>query len=325
MRAGRRQFLIACATAMATSQLWAQMPVRSRRVGMLFGSTKQAVESEMAIFVARLEELGHVAGKTIELKVRFADGLPARFPALARELIQEDVEVVFVPNTQGAVALQRLSPKVAIIFNASDPIAAGLIETLAHPGRNATGFTQGARSIAAKRVQLVKETFPTVRKLGVIFDPAFAVQPELDVINEAAGKLAIAVLSAKASSVSDYAEAVAQLGAAGVDSYYVVYTGSSFANRSEIAAMINRTRLPAVYGAIPFVDSGGLMAYAWQTLRVSMLAAEYADRILRGASAGQLPVQEPTVIEMAINRTTAGLQRLRIPQLTLLRADRLVD
>jgi putative ABC transport system substrate-binding protein len=322
----RRQFVFgAAALLVAPDRLLAQSAGTPRRIGLLFGSSREGVAVEMEAFVARLRELGNIPGRTVEIVARFAEGVPTRFPELAKELLDERVEVVFVPNTQGALALQRLSDHIAIIFVASDPVGVGLIDSLAHPGRNATGFTQGAPTIAGKRVQLLKESFPETKTLGVLLDPKFPLQQELAIVSEAAQLSGLRLQLAEASSHDQYLDAVVRLQKAGVDAYYVVYMGSSFAMRRELAAAIRRSRLPAIYGVTRFADDGGLIAYSWRLPKVSLLAAEYADRILRGAKPADLPVQEPTVIELVVNLATAREQGLRIPQAILLRADRVIE
>ncbi len=294
-------------------------------MGLLFGSSREGVTSEMNSFLARLEELGYVQGKNLDVVARFAEGVPTRMPQLARELLEQNVEAVFVPNTQGAVELQRQSERVAIVFVSADPLKAGLVASLARPGRNATGFTQGATTIAAKRVELLKDAFPSITRLGVLLDRNFPVQQELDFVTEAARKLHIELRIAEASSLEQHRDAVTSLRDAAVGAYYVVYTGSSFAIRRELAAAIRQTRLPAIYGQTRFADDGGMIAYSWQTLKFSALAAEYVDRIFRGARPADLPVQEPTVIELVVNLATARAQGVEMPQMMLLRADRVIE
>lgn len=322
----RRRVLLSALAAMGVPVgASGQGASRLRRVGLLFGSTREGVASEMESFVSRLRELGHVPGRTVEIVPRFAAGDFARMPELARELLDAGVEVAFVPNLIGALALQRLSDRVAIVFVAADPVGFGLVDSLARPGRNATGFTQGADTIAAKRVELLKDAFPSIRQLGVLIDPKVTRPNEVALVTDAAQRLAMQVRLAEAFSREQYLTAVAQLRAAGVDAYYVGYTATSFAIRRELAEAIRGTRLPAIYGIGRFADDGGLIAYSWQTLRTSALAAEYADRILRGARPAELPVQEPTVIELVINLATARDQGLTIPRPLLLRADRTID
>ncbi len=325
-RIERRLFLIASgSTLLATGNGWPQGSAQHRRIGLLFGSTKEGVTREMATLLSRLRELGYVPGQSVEIIPRFANGDPDRLPQLARELIEEGVEVVFVPNTQGAIALQQHSRRVPIIFLVSDPVRAGLIDSMAKPGRNATGFALGAITIAAKRVELLKDAFPTIKTVGLLFDPKYsASQDELAVVAKAAATLKIQLIQREASNLNQYLDAVERLEESGVDAYYVVYTGSSFAIRRELATAINRTRLPAMYCVGRFADDGGLMAYSWRTLNVSVLAAEYVDRILRGASPSDLPVQEPTVIELVVNLATAQKLARTISPSVLQRADRVV-
>jgi putative ABC transport system substrate-binding protein len=317
--------LIGASTLLAAPPAALAQQARRFRLGMLFASSHEGVAPVMASFLAQLEELGYVQGKNLEVIPRFADGVPARIPELARDLLEQNVEAVFVPNTQGAIELQRRSERVAIIFLSPDPLKAGLVASLAHPGRNATGFTQGASTIAAKRVELLKDAFPSINKLGVLLDRNFPVQQEIDLVSEAAQKLRIEIQIAEATSLEQYREAVVHLHRAGVAAYDVIYTGSSFAIRRELAAAIRETHLPAIYGQSRFADDGGLIAYSWQPLKVSALAAEYVDRIFRGTRPADLPVQEPIVIELVLNLATARAQSLEIPQSILLRADRVIE
>lgn len=322
----RRQFLFAAgALIIAPIGASAQSTGVIRRVGVLFGSTREGVAAELDTFVSRLRELGHVPGRTVEIIARYADGDFARMPDLARELLEANVEVVFAPNTAGAVALQRRSDRVAIIFVANDPVGAGLVVSLARPGRNATGFTQGADTIAAKRVEVLRDAFPAIKNLGVLFDPKATSEHEIALVSEAGRKLGLTIQFAGAVSREQYVDAVAQLRTAGVDSYYVAYSASSFAIRRDLAAAIRGTGLPAIYGVGRFADDGGLIAYSSQTRKLAALGAEYTDRILRGARPGDLPVQEPTIIELVVNLATARDQGLTIQRAILLRADRTIE
>lgn len=325
VRLGRRSFVCGCAALAAVPGVVFAQGQKRFRVGMLFGSSREGVASEMAAFVSRLRELGYSQDKNLEIIARFAEGMPARMPELARELVNAGVEVVFVPNTQGAIELQKLSDHVAIIFVVPDPVKAGLVASLARPGRNATGFTSGPPSIAGKRVQLLKEAFPSIRRLGVLFDPRFPVAEELALIEQAAQQLGIEVRTAKASSRDQYVEALRNLQDGGVDGLYVVYTGSSFAIRRELSDAVRETRLPAIYGVGRFADDGGLIAYSWRTLKAAVLAADHVDRILKGTRPSDLPVQEPTVLELVVNMATARAQGLKVPQLLLIRADRVIE
>ena len=321
----RRAFLVASMALLAAPRSAYSQQARPRRVGLLFGSTRDGVASEMATFVERLRELGLEEGKNLQLMPRFAGGVPARLPDLARELADANVEVVFVPNTQGALALQAISQRVAIIFVTTDPVKVGLVDSLARPGRNATGFTQGAVSIAGKRVELIRAAFPSVGSLGVLADPKFPVADELAVITDAARMLSIQVRIVEASTLEQYVRGIKDLQAAGVAALYVVYTGTSFALRRQLADAVRATPLPAIYGSIRFAEDGGLIAYSWQTLKVATLAAEYAHRILQGTRPADLPVQEPTEIELVVNLATARAQGLSLDQSILLRAIRVIE
>lgn len=199
----RRRLIIGASVLLAGPLAALAQPVRRFRVGLLYGSSRDGVASEMASFLVRLEEMGYVQGKNLEIVARFADGVPARMPELAREVLEQNVEVVFVPNTQGALELQRLSERVPIIFLSGDPVKAGLVVSLAHPGRNATGFTQGALTIAAKRVELLKDAFPSITKLGILLDRNSPVQEELALVSEAARSFALRFRSPRRAAASN--------------------------------------------------------------------------------------------------------------------------
>jgi len=324
----RRSLLIAGIAGGALFALPVRAPAQAvagpRRVGVLIASNEKATTSFLERFAARLRELGHVPGKDVVIIARFAESDAGRLPALAKELLDENVDVVWAPSTAAALAVQRLSSRVAIVFQDYDPVASGLVTSLARPGGNATGITLGGNIIAAKRVELLNEAFPSIRTLGVMHDPQWITRPELDHVAAAARGFGIRLELAEATTLAQHLAAVARLQAAGVDAYYVVWTGSSFAVPRDLCAAIRATRLPAMYGNSVFCDDGGLISYGGQ-IDLPVKSAEYVDRILRGASPADLPVQEPTVFELVVNLATARAQGLSIPKATLLRATRLIE
>ena len=322
----RRRFLIAAGALLAVPlRATAQGAAKPRRVGLLFASSEKAAGQGIEKFVARLRELGHVPGKTVVIIPRFAESDAGRLPALAKELLDENVDVIWAPSTAAALAVQGLSSRVPIVFQDYDPVASGLVSSLARPGRNATGLTLGGTIIAAKRVELLKDCFPSIAKLGVVHDPQWITKPELGHVAEAARGFGMRIERAEATTLAQHLDAVARLQAAGIDAYYVVWTGSSYAMRRDLCAAIRATRLPAVYGTGAFCDAGGLIAYSLLTSDFIAKSAEYVDRILRGASPADPPVQEPTVFELIVNLATARAQGLRIPPATLLRATQVIE
>lgn len=325
----RRRLLIAGIAGGALLALPVRAPAQAvagpRRVGVLFASNEKVAGRGIELFAAHLRELGHVREKSVVIISRFAESDARRLPALAKELLDANVEVVWAPSTAAALAVQRLSSRVPIVFQDYDPVASGLVSSLARPGGNATGVALGGTVIAAKRVELLKETSPSIRTLGVVHDPQWVTHFELDQVAKAARSFGIRLELAEATTLAQHLDAVARLQAAGVDAFYVVWTGSSFAVRRDLCAAIRASRLPAMYGTGPFCDDGGLISYSRSMPDFIAKSAEYVDRILRGASPADLPVQEPTVLELVINLATARAQGLRIPQSTLLRATRLIE
>ena len=323
----RRRLLIAGGALLALPvRAPAQAVAGPRRVGVLIASNEKVTKTSLERFAARLRELGHAPGNTLLIIPRFAQSDAGRLPTLAKELLDENVEVVWAPSTAAALAVQRLSSRVAIVFQDYDPVASGLVSSLARPGRNATGVALGGTVIAAKRVELLRDSFPSIRTLGVVHDPQWVTNYELDSVAGAARGFGIRLELSEATTLAQHFDAVARLQAARVDAYYVVWTGSSFAVRRDLCAAIRATRLPAMYGNSLFCDDGGLISYgAPVPSDLPEKSADYVDRILRGASPADLPVQEPTIFELVINLATARAEGLRIPQSTLLRATRLIE
>ena len=322
----RRRLLIAGGALLAVPlRAPAQAVAGLRRVGVLITSNEKATAPTLERFAARLRELGHVPGKDVMIIPRFAESDAGRLPALAKELLGENVEVVWAPSTAAALAVQGLSSRVAIVFQDYDPVASGLVASLARPGRNATGVALGGTVIAAKRLELLRDSFPSIRTLGVVHDPQWVTNYELDSVAGAARGFGIRIELAEATTLAQHLDAVARLQAARVDAYYVVWTGSSLAVRRDLCAAIRATRLPAMYGNGVFCDDGGLIAYGRVPFDLPVISAEYVDSILRGARPADLPVQEPTVFELVVNLATARAQGLRIQQAILLRATRLIE
>ena len=251
-----------------------------------------------------------------------------RMPALARELIAARLDVVFCAASPGVRALMQETTTVPIVFvGISDPVELGFVKSLARPDTNATGFSSMYLALDAKRVQLLQELLPGMKRLVALMDDfkSDAREREKAVLQGSAEKLGVKLELWDIAEGPDFALAIAKASSHGAGAAYVLQSGRSFAYRKEIVAAAAKARLPVMYWANDFVDDGGLISYAVSIPGQVRQGAAYVDRILRGAKPAELPVQEPTIIELVISLKTAKALGITLPQSILLRADRVIE
>lgn len=330
----RRDTLIALCALGASSAIpfaaEAQQPGTMRRIGLLFGQseTNANAQGRFAVFKESLAALGWVEGRNLRMEVRWTNGDVSRAPALARELVALQPELIVATTTAVTAALQRETRTIPIVFIAvSDPVGSGLVKTLSQPGGNITGFIDLESSLIEKSLELLKEIAPRVTRVAVMFNPETA--PYADVylrrLKTAAPKLGVNAAIARVRSESDIEQALGGLArepGGGLivmpDSFMGIHSRSTIA----IAA---RHRVPAVYFAGPWVTSGGLSSYGPDVDDLRRRAATYVDRILRGTKPAELPVQQPLKFELFVNLKTAQALGLSVPQSVLLRADKVIE
>jgi len=297
------------------------------RVGMLTPAPSATAKPAWDAFREAMKELGYVEGKTVAYEYRSAEGQPERLPPLAAELTKLSVKVLVVANTPGNLAARKATTTIPIVMVAvGDPVRVGLVSNLGRPGGNITGFTNLSGQIAAKRLQLLKETIPTATRIGMIGNPAdpnalvqiqdaeaaarkLKVQLRLFTIKEAA-QLEPAFEAAR----SWRAQALLRLN----DPLQV----SLRARTIELAA---KTRVPMMYSSRADAEAGGLIGYGVDPLESYRRAASYVDKILKGTKPGDLPVQQPTKLELAVNLKTAAALNVKIPQTVLVQADQVIE
>jgi len=274
-----------------------------------------------------LAERGWVEGRNLAIEARFADGDRSRLDSLARELVALTPDLIVAPTTPGAMAVRKLTEKIPIVLVlGSDPVGAGLARSLARPGGNVTGFNLISVDVAAKRIEILREAFPSARRVAVLHDDEYQsnaiVLPQMQRAAEAMGMLLERV---HVSVPETHDAAFRRLEDLRPDVAYVLATPATFIHRGEIVRRIAAARVPTIYGANAFVMSGGLMSYAVDFADNFRRAADYVDRILRGADPAVLPIQQPTRFELVINLKTAKALRIELPQAFLLRADRVIE
>jgi putative tryptophan/tyrosine transport system substrate-binding protein len=275
-----------------------------------------------------LRELGYVEGQNIIIELRSTQGQSARFPELVEELIQRKVDVLVVSGIFAALAAQKATTTIPIVFlGVTDPVGQGVVASLARPAGNITGTSLAmGDGFAGKYVELLKEAVPKVEQIAVLYNStnsAAATYVKEVRIAARAAQVRIDLIDARNSHEMD--RAFAAIAASRARGLIVTGDPHFFANRAKLLQFASKRRLPAMYFFKDFVDDGGLMAYGASLADAFRRGAIYVDRILKGARPGDLPVEQPTKFELVINVKTAKALGLTIPQTLLLRADQVIE
>jgi putative ABC transport system substrate-binding protein len=278
-----------------------------------------------AAFVQRLRELGWIEGRTIAIEYRWDKGRPERHAEFAAEFVRLKLDLI-VANGIAVAKVKQATAVIPIVFPlAPDPVGGGLVASLARPGGNVTGLSVQGPDLAGKRVELLREVVPRLRRLAIMFDAGYPQAVlEMGEVQAAARTLGLEVAPLEIRRAEDIAPAFAALKAQ-ADALYVVVTALTTANRTRIITLTLGARLPTVWSTRNYVQAGGLMSYGPNFAHLFRRAAEYVDKILRGAKPGDLPVEQPTKFELAINLTTARTLGLEVPPTLLALADEVIE
>jgi putative ABC transport system substrate-binding protein len=277
------------------------------------------------MFRKRLSELGYVDGKTIVIDERYADGNVQRLSELARELAASNVDVIVASAVAAASAARQATATIPIVMvHAGNPVGAGLVASLARPGGNVTGTTN--LPLGGKHVDLLRELVPRMATLAILANPANAFAASVVAsMNDAASKSNVNVVVAEVTRVEDFPNTFAKIRSARPDGLAVVMEPMFTVRGAELIDFAATARLPAIYDLGEMARLGGLIAYAPMFIDHYALAADYVDKILKGAKPGDLPIQQPARFELIINLRTAKALGLTIPQSLLVRADELIE
>jgi putative tryptophan/tyrosine transport system substrate-binding protein len=323
----RRQFitLIGGAAAWPITVL-AQQSAKVPTIGFLGANTSSVQHQWTAAFVQRLRELGWIEGRTIAIEYRWAEGRSERTAELAAELVRLNVDVIVTSGTATVVAVKQATSAIPIVFaSVGDPVGTGLIASLARPGGNVTGLSNQTNDLGSKRLELLREVVPDLRRLAIMANagnPAAVL--EMAEVQAAARSLGLEVATFEIRRAEDIAPAFQAL-KDHADVLYVVFEPLVNTNRVRINTLALGARLPTVSGFREFVDAGGLMSYGANLPDLFRRAGEYADKILRGAKPGDLPVEQPTKFDLVINLTTAKALGLTVPTTLLARTDAVIE
>jgi putative ABC transport system substrate-binding protein len=300
----------------------AQEAGKVARIGMLVSSSSPFVEA----FKQGLRELGYVEGRNIVIEYRWTDGRDDRLPGLAADLVRLKVDII-VASSQGAVAARQATTAIPIVMPIiTDPVRLGLVASLAKPGGNATGLATQNDELPGKWLELVKETFPKVSRVAVLFHPTYDGGVQLKASEVAARALGVRLQTVKVERPDDFVAAFAEVRKNRAEALVVSSSGLFYTQRTRLVEFAAKHRLPTIYHQSEFVvDSGGLMSYGPDFRDLFRRSATYVDKILKGAKPADLPVEQPTKFELVINMKTAKALGLTMPQSLLLRADEVIE
>jgi putative tryptophan/tyrosine transport system substrate-binding protein len=294
------------------------------RIGYLTSGAATRDSSES--FRRGLGELGYVEGKNILIEYRYAEGGSQPLSELAEELVRLKVDVIVTIATEPSLAAQRATRTIPIVMGGGgDPVAAGLVASLARPGGNITGVTTTSVDLSAKRLELLKEVTPKISPVAVLWIPtATGNKLQMKETEGAARSLGLHLQPAGVEGPNDFESAFSAINRAKTRSLIVLGSPMFASHRARIADLAAKSRLPAIYPTSVYVDASGLMSYGNNLSVVYRRAAVYVDKILKGAKPADLPVERPMKFELVINLKTAKQIGLTIPGSVLYRADRVI-
>jgi putative tryptophan/tyrosine transport system substrate-binding protein len=322
---GRRKFLATLGGAAATWPLAAraQQTGKLPTIGFLVTGTPSSHGQWVAAFVRRLHELGWIEGRTVAIEYRWAEGRTERFDEIAAEFVRLKVDLIATSATPPTVAAKQATSVIPIVFVAGDPVGTGLVASLARPGGNVTGLSVLAPDLAGKRLELLREVAPNrLAIMGNVSNPPEVL--EMDEVKAAAHTLGLEVATLEIRRAEDVAPAFETLNGR-ADALYVCMGPLVIAHRIRINTLALAARLPTSHANRETVEAGGLMSYGPNFPDLYRRAAEYVDKILRGAKPGDLPVEQPTKFDLVINLTTAKALGLTVPPTLLARADEVIE
>jgi ABC-type uncharacterized transport system substrate-binding protein len=324
---GRRELI----TLLGGAAAWpvaarAQQSGRLPTIGFLGPITHSAASEWLAAFVQRLRELGWIEGRTIAIEVRWAEGRNERFAEIAAEFVRLKVDVIVTAGTAAVVTAKQATSVIPIVFAvAGDPVGTGLVASLARPGGNVTGLSNQSADLAGKRLELLREVVPSLRRLAILANAGSPIGVlEMREAQAAARTLGLEVVTSEIRRVEDIAPAFETLKGR-AETLYVASDPLVTTNRIRINTLALGARLPTMHGQGDNVEAGGLMSYGANYPDLHRRAADYVDKILRGTKPGDIPVEQPTKFDFVVNLTTAKALGLEIPPTLLARADEVIE
>jgi putative ABC transport system substrate-binding protein len=326
----RREFIAGIGTALAWPlSARAQQPAgRAYRVGYLTIASREQTLHLMKAFEEGLRSLGYRVGENVVIEYRFANGEMERLPANATDLVRLGVDIIVCGNNVNTVAAMKATTTIPIVMASSaDPVSAGLVASLARPGGNVTGIAQDTGGEQhAKRLELLKDTLPKLSRMGILWNPDFALNQErLTSIREAAPALGLTLVPVEARGLDSLEQAFATIVRERAQMLAVLSDGVLFNCRGQIGVMALENRLPAIAAAREYAEAGLLLTYGIDLRGQFRQSAVFVDKIFKGAKPADLPVEQPTKFELVVNLKTAKALGIDVPPAILARADEVIE
>jgi len=325
---GRRQFVSALGGTMVGWPVAAraQQAGKPPTIGFFGATTLPAIQNYVTAFTQELRELGWIEGRTVSIEYRWAEGRNDRMNEIAAEFVRLKVDVIVTQGNAATAAAKHATSTIPIIFGlAGDPVGTGLVASLARPGGNVTGLSLQQPDTSAKRLELLHEVVPNLRRVAIMANAANSVNVrEMPEVQAAARKLGLEASAIEIRQAEDIAPAFGGL-KGNVDALYVLGDTLLYANRTGIATLAASAKLPTISSQPEYAAAGGLMSYGPESADLFRRAAEFVDRILHGANPADIPVEQPTKFYLVVNLTTAKALGLTMPQTLLVAADEVIE
>jgi putative ABC transport system substrate-binding protein len=324
---GRRAFITLLGGAAAAWPLAARAQQAGKLPTIGFLGASPSIETQrVAAFVQRLRELAWIDGRNLAIEYRWAEGRNERYTEAAAELVRLKVDVIVTVATPATLAAKQATTVIPIVFGAaSDPVGTGMVESLARPGGNVTGLSNQISDTGGKKLEFLREVVPGLRRLAIlanIGNPAVVL--DMGQAQAAARKLGLEITTSEIGRAEDIAPAFDALRGR-ADALYVCTDPLVNTHRIRINTLALAARLPTIHGLREYVEAGGLMSYGPNLPDLFRRAADFVDKILRGAKPADIPVEQPTKFDLVLNLTTAKALGLKIPETFLLRADEVIE
>ena len=278
-------------------------------------------------FTQGMSDLGYVVGKNLVIEWRSAEGNIARLPELAAELVRINVDIVVTAGTPAALAAQKATATIPIVMlSVGDPVGAGLAKSMARLGGNSTGNSMMGADLAPKLLEMIHAMVPKLTRAAVLFNPANPSQTRLlKNIRDAAPKLGVKIQAAGASSPGEIASELTRLTRQNTDGIIVLQDSLFLQQRNQIIELAAKPLLPSIALNSEYVEAGGLMSYGPYIAENYLCAATYVDKIFKGANPGELPIEQPTKFELALNMKTVKALGLKVPQSIFIQATKVIE
>jgi len=323
----RRQFITLLGGAAAAWPLAAraQQAAKVPTIGFLGASTPSGQSKSVTAFVQRLRELGWMEGRTVTIEYRWGEGRNERFAEIAAEFVRLKVDVIVTSGVAALVVKQATSVIPIVFAVAADPLGTGLVASLARPGGNVTGLSTQFADTGSKRLEILREAAPGLRRLAIIGNVGYPASVlEMSEVQAAARTFGLEVATLEIRRAEDIAPAFEALKDR-VEALYVCGDALTATNRNRIFTFALAARLPTIIGSRELLESGGLISYGPNFVDLYRRSADYVDKILRGAKPADIPVEQPTKFDLVINLVTARALGLTVPSALLARADEVIE